>query len=61
MILDSPVVISNNFYMMQGEFRQLNIGAMLRLRFNDQTKLTGLVHETALDIGVNFRGKDAMK
>jgi type IX secretion system PorP/SprF family membrane protein len=53
-------VISNNYYMMQGKFRQLNIGAMLRLRFNDQTKITGLKHETALDIGLNFRSKDAI-
>jgi type IX secretion system PorP/SprF family membrane protein len=53
-------VLSNNYYMMQGKFRQLNLGAMLRLRFNDQTKITGLVHETALDIGLNVRGKDAI-
>ena len=53
-------VLSNNYYMMQGKFRQLNIGAMLRLRFNDQTKITGLVHETAIDIGLNFRSKDAV-
>jgi hypothetical protein len=33
---------------------------MLRLRFNDQTKITGLVHETAIDIGLNFRSKDAV-
>jgi type IX secretion system PorP/SprF family membrane protein len=53
-------VLSNNYFMAQGKYRELNIGTMLRLRFNDQTKITGIKHETALDVGLSFRGKDAI-
>jgi hypothetical protein len=46
--------------MMQGKFRELNVGAMLRMRFNDQTKITGMVHETSLYLGLSMRNGDAI-
>lgn len=53
-------LLSNNYYMMQGKFRELNVGAMLRMRFNDQTKITGMVHETSMFIGLSMRNGDAI-
>ncbi|MCD6068534.1 MAG: hypothetical protein K0S33_3360 [Bacteroidetes bacterium] len=52
--------LTNNYYMLQGKFKQLNVGAMVRMRFNNQTKITGMVHETALYLGCNLRVGDAV-
>lgn len=53
-------LISNNYYMMQGKYSQLNVGAMVRMRFNDATKITGLIHETSLYLGCSMRAGDAV-
>ncbi|HEY1038957.1 MAG TPA: PorP/SprF family type IX secretion system membrane protein [Bacteroidia bacterium] len=53
-------LISNNYYMMQGKYHQLNVGAMMRMRFNDGTKITGIVHETSLYLGCSMRVGDAV-
>jgi len=53
-------LLSNNYFMFQGKYRELNVGAMLRMRFNNQTKITGMVHETSMYIGLNLRNGDAI-
>lgn len=53
-------LLSNNYYMMQGNFRQINTGVLVRMRFNNQTKITGMVHETSLLLGCNLRVGDAV-
>jgi type IX secretion system PorP/SprF family membrane protein len=53
-------IITNNYYMIQGKYNQINTGFLVRMRFNNQTKITGLVHETALYLGCSLRPGDAV-
>jgi len=58
---DTKISIMPNFiYMIQSKFTQINAGLMLRIRFNDQTKITGVKHETALYVGISHRVNDAV-
>ena len=47
-------------YMKQGEFSQVNTGLLARFRFLNQTKITGVRHESALLIGAYTRIGDAV-
>ena len=47
-------------FMQQGKFSQINTGLLTRLRFLNQTKITGVRHETALLIGAYTRIGDAI-
>ncbi len=53
-------VLPNVVYMMQAGASEFNFGTLLRIRFNDQTKITGYIHETSMYIGVNYRLNDAV-
>ncbi len=53
-------VLPNILYMMQGKASELNVGTQLRIRFNDQTKITGYIHETSLYLGMYYRVSDAI-
>jgi type IX secretion system PorP/SprF family membrane protein len=53
-------ILSNNYYMIQDKYSQINVGFLVRQRFNNATKITGLVHETALYLGASIRTGDAV-
>lgn len=47
-------------YMRQASFKELNVGAFLRLRFKDPTKTTGFKHESGISVGGFIRPGDAI-
>ncbi len=53
-------ILPSVVYMSQGKFNQINLGAYARLRFKEQTKITGYKHEVALWLGCFYRSNDAV-
>ena len=47
-------------YMRQASFKELNLGAFLRLRFKNPTKTTGFKHESGISFGGFIRPGDAI-
>ena len=47
-------------YLRQGTASEINIGTFLRYRFKNATKITGVLSESGLNIGVYYRVKDAI-
>ncbi len=59
-IKESAISILPSFiYMKQRKFYQANMGLLMRYRFKDETKTTGLKSETAILIGCYYRYADA--
>ncbi len=53
-------VLPNALFQMQAGASEITAGTLLRIRFNDQTKITGLKHETSMYVGANYRISDAI-
>jgi type IX secretion system PorP/SprF family membrane protein len=53
-------ILPSVIYMMQGPSSELNIGALMRYRLNQGTKITGFKSENALYFGFYYRNKDAI-
>lgn len=47
-------------YFQQGKATEITAGCAIRYRFKNDTKITGLITESALGIGVYYRYKDAI-
>jgi type IX secretion system PorP/SprF family membrane protein len=47
-------------YFQQGKATEITVGCALRYRIKDDTKITGLITESALSIGVHYRVGDAI-
>ncbi len=44
----------------QGKSNEFNVGALVRYRFRNATKVTGFVSESAISIGAHYRFSDAL-
>lgn len=47
-------------YFQQGQASEITAGCAIRYRFKNDTKITGLITESALGVGVYYRYKDAI-
>lgn len=47
-------------YFQQGKASEITAGCAIRYRFKNETKITGLITESALGVGVYYRYKDAI-
>lgn len=47
-------------YLRQGSAQEINVGAHIRYRFKNNTKITGFITETGLNFGVYYRVNDAI-
>jgi type IX secretion system PorP/SprF family membrane protein len=53
-------IVPSCIFMMQGPAKELNIGALLRYKVSQGTKVTGFYTETAVSGGLYYRFKDAI-
>lgn len=53
-------ILPSVIYMQQNKFMEITGGAFARVRFKEQTKITGYKHEIALWLGCFYRNSDAI-
>ena len=62
--LDKPnskiAVLPSLIYFQQGKAMEITAGCAIRYRFKNETKITGLITESALGVGIYYRYKDAI-
>ena len=53
-------VLPSLIYIRQATAQEINVGAHVRYRFKNDTKITGFITETGLNVGVYYRVNDAI-
>jgi hypothetical protein len=53
-------IVPSMFYAIQGPYREITPGMLIKLKFGNSTKYSGLFKESAIYFGSHFRLKDAI-